>query len=104
MSQVMKATEVRVHFGEVMRRVSKGGSPIIVERAGQPLVAIISLTDHDRLERLQAGSNVRAALERARAARQRIQKERAGQPLPNPTEVLRQVSEERVEQLSSLDR
>jgi prevent-host-death family protein len=101
MSQVMKATEVRVHFGEVMRRVSKGGSPIIVERAGQPLVAIISLTDHDRLERLQAGSNVWA---RARAARQRIQKERAGQPLPNPTEVLRQVSEERVEQLSSLDR
>jgi prevent-host-death family protein len=102
MSQVMKATEVRVHFGEVMRRVSKGGSPIIVERAGQPLVAIISLSDYDRLERLQAGSSVRAALERARAARQRIQKERGGQPLPDPTEVLRQVREERVEQLSGL--
>jgi prevent-host-death family protein len=63
MAQVMKATEVGVHFGEVMRRVSRGGAPIIVERAGQPQVAIISLTDYVRLEQLQAGSNVRAALE-----------------------------------------
>jgi len=104
MAQVMRATEVRVHFGEVMRRVTKEGAPIIVERAGQPQVAIISMADYRRLEQLQAGHHAQAALERARAARQRVRTERVGheQPLPDPVEVLRQVREERGEQLSGL--
>lgn len=102
MAQVMRATEVWVHFGEVMRRVTKGGVPVIVERAGQPQVAIISMADYRRLEQLQAGRDAQAALERARAARQRVRTERVGQPLPDPVEVLRQVREERGEQLSGL--
>ena len=103
MAQVMRATEVRVHFGEVMRRVTKGGTPVIVERAGRPQVVIISMADYRRLEQLQAGRDAQAALERARAARQRIRTERAGgQPLPDPVEVLRQIREERGEQLSGL--
>ena len=102
MAQVMRATEVRVHFGEVMQRVTRGGVPVIVERSGQPQVAIISMADFRRLEQIQAGRDAQAALERARAARQRIRTERAGQPLPDPVEVLRQVREERGEQLSGL--
>ena len=55
MSQVMSATQVRMHFGEVMRRVASEGEPVIVERGGKPLVAVISLADLKRLQEARAG-------------------------------------------------
>ena len=56
MSQVMSATQVRMHFGEVMRRVASEGEPVIVERGGKPQVAVISLADYERLQ--EACANV----------------------------------------------
>jgi prevent-host-death family protein len=55
MSQVMSATQVRMHFGEVMRRVSSEGEPVIVERGGEPLVVVISLDDYERLRQARTG-------------------------------------------------
>ena len=54
MSQVMSATQVRMHFGEVMREVVSKGEPVIVERGGKPLVAVITLADLERLRELQS--------------------------------------------------
>ena len=38
-----------MHFGEVIRQVVETGDPIIVERAGEPQIAVISLADFERL-------------------------------------------------------
>ena len=54
MSQVMSATQVRTHFGKVMREVADKGEPVVVERAGKPAVAVISLADLERLLELRS--------------------------------------------------
>ena len=36
MSTVVSATEARVHFGELLRRVAEGRETVFVERGGQP--------------------------------------------------------------------
>lgn len=54
MSQVMSATQVRTHFGQVMQKVASNGEPIIVERGGKPTVAVISLADLERLQEVRA--------------------------------------------------
>src|SRR5215475_7265968 len=48
MERVMSATEARVHFGEVLKAVAEGDS-VIVERAGQRLVAVVPLSDYEWL-------------------------------------------------------
>ena len=52
MPRVMSATQARMHFGDVMRRVVENGEAVIVERAGKPQVAVISLADFERLREL----------------------------------------------------
>ena len=54
MSEVMSATEVRTHFGQVMQKVAGTGEPVIVERGGKPVVAVISLADLERLQELRS--------------------------------------------------
>jgi prevent-host-death family protein len=56
MSQVMSATEVRTHFGRVMQEVASKGEPVIVERGGKPVVAVISLADLERLQELRSSA------------------------------------------------
>ncbi|HHH41638.1 MAG TPA: type II toxin-antitoxin system Phd/YefM family antitoxin [Chloroflexi bacterium] len=53
MPRVMSATQVRMHFGDVMRRVAETGEPVIVERAGKPRVAVVPLSDYERLRELE---------------------------------------------------
>jgi prevent-host-death family protein len=48
------ASEARVHFGEVLRRVYAGKEHIIVEKGGLPVVAIIPFSDFEEWQRLQA--------------------------------------------------
>jgi prevent-host-death family protein len=54
MSQVMSATEVRMHFGEVMRQVASKGERVVVERGGKPMVAVISVADLARLQEIES--------------------------------------------------
>jgi len=55
MPKTMTATQARTQFGDVMRQIVENGEPIIVERAGKPQVAIISLADFERLRESRAG-------------------------------------------------
>ena len=41
--------QAQTHLGDVIRKVVEDGDPIIVERAGTPQVAVISLADLERL-------------------------------------------------------
>lgn len=50
MEQVVNATEARVRFGEMIRRVLNDQETIIVERFGEPQVLILSLVEYHRLK------------------------------------------------------
>ena len=66
MFRVMSATNVRTHLGDVMRQVVSNGEAVIVERDGQPQVAVVSLADFERLQELRTGElrpSNRAALD-----------------------------------------
>lgn len=95
MERRITATAARVRFGEVMRRVAKEGERIIVERAGQPQVVILSVADYEWLKAAQRPESWRAALERAIQAGVRIRVRREGKPLTPADEIIRQVREER---------
>jgi len=86
------ATELRVHLGEILRRVGHEGEPVVVERSGRPFAVLLSLAEY---ERLQAAGAVGAAgaLERARALRQRV-RERTG-VVAAPEDVLAGLRQER---------
>jgi prevent-host-death family protein len=51
MARKMSATEARVHFGEVIRRVTEGNETIIVERGGIPAAVVISAARFEELKR-----------------------------------------------------
>ena len=55
MPKTMTATQTRMHFGDVMRQIVENGDPVIVERAGKPQVAMVSLADFERLCESRAG-------------------------------------------------
>jgi prevent-host-death family protein len=54
MARRVSAREARARFAEFTDRVRYTGEPVIVEKQGQPFVAVISLEDFAVLERLRA--------------------------------------------------
>lgn len=72
MAKRVSAREARSHFAEITDRVRYTGEPVIVEKQGQPFVAVVSLSDFDIVERLRrekaAGEFARLASEAAREA------------------------------------
>jgi prevent-host-death family protein len=54
----MSATEARVHFGEVLRRVTEDQEVVIVERGGTPSAAVIPIRELERLQESH-GDNIR---------------------------------------------
>jgi len=61
MATTISATEARIHFGELMRRVVERGEPVIVERGGKPEVVVLSIAEYERLRTSQT-SDWRTAL------------------------------------------
>jgi prevent-host-death family protein len=55
----VSAREARARFAEITDRVRYTGEPMIVEKQGQPFVAVVSLDDLAAVERLRR--NERAA-------------------------------------------
>ncbi len=103
MERRMTATEARIHFGEVMRRVVEQGEQVIVERDGRPQVVIVSVAEFERMKTGQQQEDWEEQLEQIIALGARIRARRGGQPLmPSPEEVIRQMREERGAQLTGL--
>lgn len=50
----IKASEARVHFGKVLKRVHRGEARLVVEKGGIPVAAIVSMDDLDRLSTAEA--------------------------------------------------
>ncbi|HET8523445.1 MAG TPA: type II toxin-antitoxin system Phd/YefM family antitoxin [Thermomicrobiales bacterium] len=53
-TEIMKATEARQHFASVINRVARNEARVIVEKSGVPVAGIVSASDMERLERLDA--------------------------------------------------
>ena len=99
MHTVMSATEAKLHFGELLRRVSEGRESVLVERGGRPQVVVLSVCAYERLAGAAEDSEWRG---RVRHAREAVRAEIAGRELPAPEDVLRDVRAERNEQFGSL--
>jgi prevent-host-death family protein len=97
MTRTISATEARIHLGDVMRAVVEKDETIIVERSGKPLVVFISIDHYRRLK--DGTSDAEDWLERAERVAARIQRERNGRPLPDISEVIHDLREERDAQL-----
>jgi prevent-host-death family protein len=48
-AQIISATEARVHFGDLLRRVYRGQEPVVVEKDGIPVVVILSFHSYEQL-------------------------------------------------------
>ncbi|MBI3943973.1 MAG: type II toxin-antitoxin system Phd/YefM family antitoxin [Chloroflexi bacterium] len=93
MEKTMGATEARVHFGEMLRRVTEEQETIVVEKDGKPQVVVISL---DEYRRLQGGSqSMPDWLRLVDETRAKIALELQGKVLPETEEIIRQMRESR---------
>jgi prevent-host-death family protein len=103
----VNVAEARKNFSELVARVAFGGVRVVVERRGKPMAALISMRDLQRLEELEGQSgSVRerglAAIARARALREAILADRNGELLPDSADLIREMREERTDDLTGL--
>ena len=82
-----------------MRQVTEQNQPVIVERGGKPQVVILSVQQY---ERLKTDSSATEWKEMVAKARQQVQAELQGRPLPSVVDVLQQARQEQSEQLADL--
>lgn len=93
-------TEAKQRLGELVKRANYGGERIILEFRGRPQAAIVNSDDLKKLERLDERPSIRESLERLDAVRERIAA-RVG-VLPDSSEDIARLREERVEEIQSL--
>ncbi len=100
----VNVVEARKNFSELVARVAFGGARVIVERRGKPMAALISIADLQRLEEYERQAQTRRqrgleALGRASALREAILAERGGEYLPDSAGLLREMRQERDDEL-----
>lgn len=100
MRRVVNATDARIHFGELMRRVVEDQESVIVERGGKPQVVMLSVAEYERL--LAGHQEQEDWKELVRRAREQIRAELGERELTPPEEIVRQMREERDAQLLGL--
>ncbi len=90
------ATEARVHFGEIYRRVTENDETIIIERNGKPGAVLISIDEFEALrDRKQDELERPAWFENAIRIGRRASAERAGKSPIDWVDVIREGREER---------
>jgi len=52
--QTIPATEARIHFGELLKRVYKNGEHLTIEKDGLPVATLLSHTEYEQLRRSAA--------------------------------------------------
>lgn len=100
MVKVVSATEARVHFGDVTRRVEERGEAVIVQRDGREVVAIIPIDAYRRYEETITREHDWWRMTKELHALLRA--EIGDRHLPPAEEVLAQLREERDAELADL--
>jgi prevent-host-death family protein len=99
MEHIISATEARARLGELIRHAAETGEAVIITRRSRPQAVLLSLAEYERLK-ANAKEEQSDALERILRLGDEIRARRGGKPLmPPPEEVIRQMREERDEQL-----
>lgn len=99
MASIVTATEARVHFGEILRRVGEKGETVLVEKGGRLQAVVMGPAEY---ERLLARSRPGAWREKALRARRLVRAEAAVSPVQPAEEMIRTGREERDEHLNGL--
>ncbi len=90
------ATEARVHFGEIYRRVTENDETIIIERNGRPGAVLISIEEYEALRGAPAAAGWLDAMRQSQHAfRPFFQKH----PEFDVVETIRTMRDERSEQI-----
>lgn len=97
---IISATEARVHFGEVIRRVVDDQETIIVQRSGEPAAVLISIAHYKRL--ITTANDHESWQDRVDLARELIAAELKDGELMPAEEIIRRMREERDVQLLDL--
>ncbi len=93
MERIVSATEARVRFGEMMRRVVEDDEAIIVERDGKRQIALISI---DEYEEYKAQKREEPEWQTMLAqVHELVAREIGDRELPPADEIIRQTREER---------
>jgi len=53
-AHTIPATEARIHFGELLKRVYKNGEHLTIEKDGLPVATLLSHAEYEQLRRLAA--------------------------------------------------
>jgi prevent-host-death family protein len=102
MERRITATEARVHFGEVLRRVVELGEQVIVERDGRPQIVMLSIAEFERLRGADRSDDEESLLAEIVAFGAAMDARRNGQPFTPPVDILDEVREERDAQRADL--
>jgi prevent-host-death family protein len=99
MRRTVSATEARVHFGDLLQRLTRDEDVVIVERGGIPQAVVLSIGEY---ERLLARRDATGWRDQARAARDLVRAELGTRPIPLPEDVVRELREDRDQELDGL--
>ena len=102
MEHRVRAAEARVHFGALMRRVVERGERILVERRGHPYAVLISYDDYQRLQAATQPQDWRVVLAEGIQLAREMWRVQEGKTPPPAEEILRELREERLVQLTDL--
>jgi prevent-host-death family protein len=102
--ETVTVAEARRKLADLVAQVGFGGKRVMLERHGKPVAAVVSVDDLRRLEELDRVDDSRqkralGALEAARKSSELIFRERNGEYLPDSAEVIREIREERTDEL-----
>jgi prevent-host-death family protein len=100
MERVVSATQARINLGELMRWAVEKQEPVVVAHGGKPHVVLLPLELYEHMK--ATASQQPDWRERVRRSRQQIRSELGERPLPPPDQILREIREERDEQLLDL--
>ena len=99
MEKIVSATEARIHFGQMMQRVTEEQQAIIVEKSGQPQIVLISISEY---ERMKAAAQPPTWLDQLLQVREQVASEIGDRKLPAADDIIHQMREERSAQLLDL--
>jgi prevent-host-death family protein len=81
----VSATDARVRFGELLDAVRNRGETVIVEKSGEPMAAVIPISEYRRLTRRVLGQDW---WDRQRKISEELARNLDGRPYPDERELI----------------
>ena len=99
MAAQVSATEARVHFGDLLKRVAERRETVIVERSGAPQVAVLPLPEYERLLALEGNGDWGDLFQETMAM---VDRDLAGKTAPDADDLIHEMRRERDAELLDL--